>query len=141
MINDKLSNLRRALIYFRDKVLVGKMYMMRSANYISLANLGMIMFLTVVQLKDMGIVKWDISAYIIPLYFITFLLLIIFGYIDIHILKGYSSEVTIVNKVTPLHPDLASLKAKVDYLYDKEIRKNLNMDFIEDAAKKRHSNE
>ena len=114
----------------RDGLLKAKFYISRSASYISLLNLGMIMFLTFSKLKDMGLIKFDLSQYFIPLYIITLIVLALFGYLDIIIMKGYKTEIDIMNKVTPLHPDLKSLKEKVDYLYSQEMKKNGGWKYI-----------
>ena len=116
--------MRRNLIAFRNKILAGKVYINRSAGYVSLMNLGMIMFLTISKLKEVGIFNVDIGSYIIPLYFFTLFVFMIFGYIDIKILKGHKTETDIINNVTPLHPELAQLKRKVEYLYEQEMKRH-----------------
>ena len=77
------------------------------------------MFLTISKLKEVGIISLDIKNYIIPIYFITLILLIFFGYLDVKIFKGFKKETQIMNEVTPLHPELADMKMKIDWLYKK----------------------
>lgn len=115
---------KEKIIMIRNKLLAGKVYISRSAGYVSLINLGMIMFLTISKLKDSGLITFDIGNYIIPLYFFTLFALMIFGYIDIKILKGHKTETDIINNVTPLHPELAQLKRKIDYIYEQERIRN-----------------
>jgi uncharacterized membrane protein YczE len=100
-----------------------KFYIIRSSSYITLLNLGMIMFLSISKLKDYGYISFDVGGYVIPIFFGTIILLILFGYIDVKFFKGFKAEIEIANLNTPLHPKLAELKAKVDYLYEKEMKK------------------
>jgi len=117
MVKDRLR-------IIRDAFLGVKIFINRSGSYISLINLGMIMFLTLAQLKTAGIISFSIGSYTLPLYIITLILLAIFGYVDIRFLKGLHTETELINRVTPLHPDLVEIKNKVDYLYEKEMRRN-----------------
>jgi hypothetical protein len=117
------NTMKQKIIEIRNKILAGKVYIGRSAGYVSLLNLGMIMFLTISKLKEVGMFNVDIGSYIIPLYFLTLFIFMIFGYIDIKILKGHKTETDIINNVTPLHPELAQLKRKIDYLYEQGIKR------------------
>lgn len=116
--------MRKMLIMIRDMLIAWKFYMIRSSSYITLLNLGMIMFLAISKLKDYGYIQLDIGRYMIPFFFVTVVLLVLFGYIDVKYFKGYRTEVDIANVNTPLHPKLAELKMKVDYLYSKEREKD-----------------
>jgi hypothetical protein len=107
----------------RDILIAWKFYIIRSSSYITLLNLGMIMFLSISKLKDYGYIQISIGNYLLPLFVLTLFLLILFGYIDVKFFKGFKAEVEIANLNTPLHPKLAELKAKVDYLYEKEMKK------------------
>jgi hypothetical protein len=119
--------MKKQITMLRNKILAAKVYIGRSASYVSLLNMGMIMFLTFSKLREKNLIDLDMGAYFIPLYFATLFLFILFGYIDIKLLKGHKTETDIFNSVTPLHPELADLKKKVDYLYQKEMEvKNEN---------------
>jgi hypothetical protein len=110
------------LVAIRNLLIAWKFYIIRSSSYITLLNLGMIMFLSISKLKDYGYISLNLGQYLIPFFFITLFLLILFGYIDVKFFKGFKAEIEIANLNTPLHPKLAELKQKVDYLYEKEMK-------------------
>jgi hypothetical protein len=117
--------MKKMLITIRDLLIAWKFYIIRSSSYITLLNLGMIMFLSISKLKDYGYITINIGNYLLPTFVITIFLLILFGYIDVKFFKGYRAEVDIANLNTPLHPKLAELKQKVDYLYEKEMKNGM----------------
>lgn len=93
----------------RNNFIKAKMYIGRSATYISLVNMGMILFLTLSNLKEKGYVHFEISKYIILIYLLTFIILIFFGWLEMKYIKGFQKEVDFMNNYTPLHPKLEEL--------------------------------
>lgn len=104
----------------RSFIIFVKIMLMRSSTYIALVNLGMIFFLTLSKMKEIGMIKVNLDVVVLPLYIGTFIILFILGWIDFYLLKGYQDEVNKLNVLTPLHPLLAEMKQKVDWMYEKQ---------------------
>jgi len=102
-----------------------KFYIGRSATYISLVNLGMVLFLTLSKLKEVGYLNYDLGAWFLPLYIVTFILFCAFGWFDVRYLKGYQEEVNRTNDYTPLHPHIEEMRAEIKELKAMLEKKNV----------------
>ena len=65
----------------RTKVVYAKVYLNRALRYVSLINLGLIMFLSLSDLSKYGI-EIDIGKWIFPILFSVFLFLLFFGFME-----------------------------------------------------------
>ena len=109
--------MKQLLIKLREVLLTWKIYATRSSSYIAFINLGLIMFLALSKLKEVGIININLSSYSIFIYIATVILLVIFGWFDMNYLRGYSQETNIGYKYTPLHPLMQDMKDKLDEMY------------------------
>lgn len=107
----------------RNALLWLKVYATRSASYITIVNLGMVLFLTLSSLKDKGYIHFNLGTYIIPFYILVVAVILLFGYFEIKFMKGYATETDFFNKYAPVHPIIMDIKSKVDYLYEKDKEK------------------
>jgi hypothetical protein len=103
----------------RDWFIEAKIYLTRSISYVTIINAGMILFLTLSDLKTKGIISWDVSKYFIPIFIISFIGALIVGYMDVNIIKGFSQENKRSLENNPAWTDLVN---KVDSIYN-EIHK------------------
>lgn len=98
----------------------------RGVAYLSLINAGMILFLFLSKLKEVGIIHMTLDTYFVPLLILGFVFLIIIGYIEIKVFRGVQYESSVAFTFTP---QMMDMKSKLDYLYDlskketKEVRK------------------
>lgn len=106
--------IKKILIKSRDKILGWKVNVLRSAGYISFLNLGMLMFVSFNQIRNIDYPIWTLGL----VYFFTVIVLGVFGYYDLKYIKGQRVETDYLNQYTPIHPDLKEMKEKVDKLYD-----------------------
>jgi len=113
-----LSNARAKFIEFR-------IYYSRSIGYVSLINSGMILFLTLAKLKEVGIIKWDITDSFLLVYVVGFIGLLLFGWLEIKVFKGFQKE---SDRNFALTPSFVEMKEKLNYLYDKEKKKEEQSD-------------
>lgn len=108
-----LSNLRERFINL-------KIYYIRSVSYISLINAGLIVFLTMAKLKDMGVISIDLSQSLLYVYFGGIILMLLLGWIEVKLFKGLNVE---SKRLFDYTPQMVEMKAKIDYLYEKEKMK------------------
>lgn len=107
----------------RDAMIMFKIYFGRSQSYLAIINASMILFLTLTKLKDMGITSIDLSSYFIALCFLGFFLLLFIGWVEVKYIKGLHKEQQFA---TELNPFMTDMKAKLDYLYQKEMQDETN---------------
>ena len=105
----------------RNKLMKFKLYMNRAVNYASIFNSGMLLFLVLVKLKEVGYITWDLDKYFIIIFITGFVLLLFIGWLEINIFKGIQEENNIGFSLTP---PLVDMKNKIDYLYNKEKNGN-----------------
>jgi hypothetical protein len=108
-----------------EKVIYIKIYMNRTMAYLSLINSVMILFLFLSNLKQRGIITWDLDRYYFLILLLGFLMLYFIGWLDLNILKAVHLENTINFE---RYPQFIDMKKKIDALYDKEIRKHNSYD-------------
>ena len=110
MLKKLMLNIRRMIIEF-------KVISTRILGYVSLINVGLMLFLTLTSLKDKGYIHFEIGTYIIPIYLAV--MAIVFGveYIELYFFKGLYEETTKNNNLLPVHPDIADMKVKLDEMY------------------------
>jgi len=96
---------------------------MRTAGYMSLLNTFMILFLTLSKAKDTGWFNFNLGVWMFPIYIVMMVLIGFFGYLEMYVWKFFREEQKINYELSPSHPDVQEIKAKVDYLYNKEIQK------------------
>lgn len=65
----------------RSKIVHSKLFIQRAKSYLTVVNSGMILFLFLSQLEKYGI-NINIKQWIIPIFAITLILLLIFGYLE-----------------------------------------------------------
>jgi hypothetical protein len=107
---------RELLSKGRTKIMYWKTYMSRAIGYASIMNSGMLLFLFLSKLKETGWISFDIDAYFLPIFFMTFVILITIGWIEVKFLKGIQEEASIGFALTP---PMVEMKEKLDYMYDK----------------------
>ena len=69
------------IIKFRSKLIHGKVYLNRALSYAGLVNMALILFLALSNLEKYGI-DIKLETWLIPVFLITFLALILFGYLE-----------------------------------------------------------
>jgi len=94
--------------------------MNRSIQYVSLINAGMILFLLLSRLKEVGVINFEIDKYLIFIYIGGILAAIIVGFIEIKLIRGYSEENIVAFR---LNPYLMEMLTKT-----REIHSKLNLD-------------
>lgn len=107
----------------KHKVMSFKVIIMRVAGYLALMNTFMILFLTLSKIKDAGYISFDLGTYIIPIYILMIVCIAIFGYWEMYIWRLYDEETKINYKLSPSHPDVQDIKAKVDWLVEQEKKR------------------
>ena len=112
--------IKQILLKVRDKFLKVKVYIGRSNSYVVLLNSGMILFLFLSRLKEMKIINLDLSNSFIATVIITFIVLIIFGWLEVEKFSAFKREATVHFDNTP---PFVEMKSKVDYLYNKSREK------------------
>ncbi len=100
----------------RNRLMWIKSYMQRSLTYLSLLNSGMILFLFLGKLKEIGYISFDLKIYVIPLFLGTLLILCFIGWIEVRFLKGWQTEAEISFN---LSPPFKEMKRKIDLIYNK----------------------
>jgi len=105
------------LTSFRKGFMQFKLIAVRLSGYLSLINLGMIMFLTIQSLNDKGYIHINLGTYLVPIYLGAIALLFVLGYFEMYIFKGYNEEVEAGYRLMQIHPDLRDMKAKIDKMY------------------------
>lgn len=101
--------------FLRDKVMLYKQYISRTTTYLSIINAGMILFLFLSKLKEVGIISWNLDRYTIVIFVVGTILLLVLGWFEIKVLKGVYSENTVSFYYTPPQ---AEMKAKIDEMYE-----------------------
>jgi len=105
---------------FREFFVNIKVYVNRTAGYLSIINSGMIIFLVLAKLKEAGIADFDISQYY-PIIFVTTMLLVtLIGFLEVKLMGGWKRESSIAFNVCP---EFVEMKKKIDELYEKEMTK------------------
>jgi hypothetical protein len=97
-----------------------KQYISRTTTYLSVINAGMILFLFLSKLKEVGIIGWDLDKYTISIFIIGTLGLLVVGWFEIKILKGLQEESTIA---FGYQPPMVEMKKKIDEMYE-DFKKN-----------------
>jgi len=105
----------------RRRLMEMKFIATRLGGYLSLINLGMVMFLTISDLNEKGYINIDVGKYLIPIYISLIILVFIFGYVETYILKGFREETEATFRHMGIHPELRDMKRKVDEMYNKSI--------------------
>ena len=98
----------------RDEFIQGRIYLVRGVAYLSLINAGMILFLFLDKLTELGIIEWNVNNYFFPLLFLGFTLLLGIGWFEIKILKGIHREGQINFSYTPQFPNM---EKKINDIY------------------------
>jgi len=105
------------LTTFRKGFMQFKLVAVRISGYLSLVNLGMIMFLTLSDLNEKGYIALDLGKYLVPLYLLAIVIIFILGYVEMYLFKGFKEEVEAGYRLMDIHPDLRDMKAKIDKMY------------------------
>ena len=100
----------------RNWIIEIKVMMNRTLSYINLLNSGLIIFLAVSKLKDMGYINIDLTSFLIPLYIISVIMLLSMGYLESKILGGYQRE---NQRQFDFNPPMVEMKNKIDEIYQK----------------------
>lgn len=106
----------------RNVAMTIKLIALRLSGYVSLINIGMILFLTLSNMKANGYIDFDIGQYAIPIYLGTVFILFLLGYLEMYVFRGLHEEIEIQYKLMPIHPELQDMKRKIDKMY-KERKK------------------
>lgn len=81
------------IITLRDLVVKGKFYLNRSSSYLGIINLALLLNLSFTNM------------YLRIMFTILGLAgLILFGYLDVHVIKSYEKENNYIHANTPIHP-------------------------------------
>lgn len=106
---------KKILINVRRKIIAAKIMINRSLGYVSLVNAGMVLFLTLTKLRELGYINFDLSDNFFFIYFGGVAVLIIMGYVEIRLVKGLSEESRRNFEQNPMFMDM---KKKLDELYE-----------------------
>lgn len=98
----------------RRKLMLYKQYIGRTTTYLSIINAGMILYLFLSKLKEVGIIDWPIEQYAIWIVVIGVLILLFIGWFEIKILRGVHEENRISFYFTPPQVEM---KEKIDEMY------------------------
>lgn len=82
----------------------------------NLLNAGMLVFLLLTNLKDRGLIQWEIEKYLLVIVVGGLTLLILAGYIEIKYLKGFQIEQKLA---VDYNPHLMEMKADIKKLIQK----------------------
>ena len=114
---------------FFNKLFLAKTFLKRSASYISIFNTGMIIFIAIAQLKDMGF-DINIGENVLLVYGVGTVLMFIAGYLDFRmgfdiIETGINArrnqyEMEVVTKVRKMEEMLNEMKTEKDELLSKK---------------------
>lgn len=106
--------MKRLLLSIRDKMIGVKIMLNRSLGYLSLMNAGMIFFLTLSKLKELGLINFSFTKLLIPLYLLGLVCMAFIGYLEMYVFKGYREELHRSQKLVPLHPELSRRLDEID---------------------------
>lgn len=98
--------LKEILRGFRKKWVRVKLYVNRTSNYIQLLNAGMILFLFLSKLKEVGIIHLQIERYFYIIVIIGIIFMIIIGWMEVKLFKGYSEEMRFAFELDPFHVEM-----------------------------------
>jgi hypothetical protein len=110
--------MKKFFYYIRYGITWLKTIANRVGSYVSLLNIGMLLFLTISTLKDKGYIHFSLGQYIIPIYIATIIIVLFLGYLEAFIFKGMYAEQMMQFKLIPMHPDNAEMKNKIDEMYN-----------------------
>ncbi len=108
--------MKETLKFIRDKAMRIKFYMHRTSSYLALANTGMILFLFLSKLKELGFISFDIDRYFIPLIIIGFCLLMLIGWLEVR-LRGNQEEAKVQFS---LNPYMMEMRSKINDLWEEK---------------------
>ena len=77
--------------------------------------LSMLLFLFLSNLKERGYITMEIDKLFFPLVILGFLSLILFGWIEIYVLKGMQKEIEIGFELSPPYKDM---RDKINKIYE-----------------------
>jgi hypothetical protein len=100
----------------RDRLMQYKIYINRTISYASIINSGMLLFLVLSRLKELGYINVDLQEYFFIILFFGFIILLLIGWLEIKVFKGVQQENRIAFALTP---PMVEMKEKIDYIYDK----------------------
>jgi len=103
---------------FREFFVNIKVYVNRTAGYLSIINSGMIIFLVLAKLKEAGIADFELSQYYPAIFISTMLLVTLIGFLEVKLMGGWKRESSIAFNVCP---EFVEMKRKIDELYEKEM--------------------
>lgn len=83
--------MKKKLIKIRNIIVLGKVRIQRANSYIALLNSGMIVFLVLAKLQDLG-VEINLGTSLLFIYPFAIILLIIWGWIEDRLLGFYRQE-------------------------------------------------
>lgn len=100
--------------FIRSRLMSFKQYISRTTTYLSIINAGMILFLFLSKLKELGVIDWPLEKYTIIIVIGGILMLLIIGWFEIKVLKGIQEE----NKIAFYYqPPMVEMKGKIDEMY------------------------
>lgn len=97
----------------RELIMKWKLAFSRGISYLSLINSGMIGTMFLMQLKDKGIISFDLSNTWI-IYIIGIIVMTLIGVIEIRYLKGYGEEAKLGFN---LNPEMVNMRNRLDEIY------------------------
>ena len=100
----------------RENIMLSKQFIHRTVTYVSIINSGMILFLFLAELKERGIISFDLDKYFIPIFVIGFIVLLLIGWFEVRVLRGFEEESRIGFNFTP---QFVEMHNKINYIYDK----------------------
>ena len=101
----------------RNGLMRGKQYISRTVTYLAIVNSGMILFLALSKLKELGYINWEIDKYFTIIFIIGLVGLFILGWMDIKLFKGIQRENTIAFE---LSPPFMEMRSKINDLWKKQ---------------------
>ena len=96
----------------------GKYYISRTVTYLSIINSGMLLFLFLSKLKELGYINADLDKYFIIIFGLGLFILLIIGWFDVNVIKGFQEESSFSFTLCPPYADM---KKKIDELWDEKF--------------------
>ena len=120
-------DIKQPLVVLRDKAMLFKSYLARSAGYVAIFNSGMLVFLSLVSLEKYGI-DINMTVWGIPIAISGILMMVFIGYLEDYY-GFWRQEVTVGNQRNPLlleiRDEQRALRKEIESLkYGDDIRGN-----------------
>jgi hypothetical protein len=107
--------MKRIFKKIQEVVMKSKQCITRTVTYLSIINSGMILFLFLSKLKELGYISIELDNYFFIIFFLGLFLLLALGWMDIKILKGIQKENEIAFN---FHPPMVEMRKKINDLWE-----------------------